>query len=44
MEAGSTFLQTDHNTRKSDWVFEVGLVLVNVGETRVQRTIQHHLE
>lgn len=44
MEAGSTFLQTDHNTRKADWVFEVGLVLVNVGETRVQRTIQRHLE
>lgn len=38
------FPQTDHNPRKANWVFEVRLILIDVGETGVQRTVQHHLE
>lgn len=38
------FLQTDHNSGKADGVFEVGLILVNVGEAGVEGTVEHHLE
>lgn len=41
---GSAVRQTDRHAGKRHRVFEVGLVMVNVGETRVQRTVQHHLE
>lgn len=37
------FLQTDHNPGETNWVFEVGLILVDVGEAGVKRTVQHHL-
>lgn len=37
------FLQTDHNPGETNWVFEVGLILINVGEAGVKRTLQHHL-
>lgn len=38
------FLQTDHNPGEADGVFEVGLILVNVGEAGVEGTVKHHLE
>lgn len=38
------FLQTDHNPGKADGVFEVGLILVNVGEAGVEGTVEYHLE
>lgn len=37
-------LQTDRNPGEAHGVFEVGLVLVDVGEAGVEGTVQHHLE
>lgn len=37
------FLQTDHHSGEADRVFEVGFVLVHVGEADVEGAVEHHL-